>query len=101
MAIYRKGEDQFELEHRALLQGTGHKYPRTAIHALDKDVTLQKPPASSGKSHHVPARPASPDEVYRDDYGNETATVSYSPGYMLEDFPVSGADVARARAKEK
>lgn len=98
MPIYRKGDDQFELEHRALLESSDHKYPRTAIHVLRPDVTLKLNKAIA--PHHVPATEAPKDEHYKDDWGNDI-TITNSPGYMTEDFPVSGLDVARANAKAK
>lgn len=98
MVLYRKGDDQFELEHAALLQGNEYKYPRTVTHVLSKpDVTLQQNKHIA--PHHVPATPAQPEEKYKDDFGNPIA-ITHSPGYLTEDFPVSGSDIAKLRRKK-
>ena len=92
MAIYRKGDDQFELRHKAFLQDQEFDYPKTVRLLLNNsENTIQNVQGKVGVW-----TPADPDEHYKDDFGNPI-TITHGGGNIMDELPVSGSDIARLK----
>jgi len=98
MAIYRKGEDQFELKRRASFEPQGFKYPETVKAGLDNPNAKVFVPFGSDKTprlsenYHEPAHTQEPNED-----GGWDDVVTSASYYPHREYPVSGSDIAKLK----
>lgn len=96
MAIYRKGDDQFELEHRALLQGDEESSESKGNKEILRDNSIKVRKTKGGKTalrKETPART----EYTRGGKEVKMGGTSYELSGYTEG--ISGRDVADVRAE--
>ena len=97
MSIYRKGEDQFELEHRAVLQGDESSIESKKNKELLRDKSIKVHRTSNGGTElrkHIPSR-----KEYT--HGGKSIELGgYSYGYSPYWNGISGRDVADVRSEK-
>lgn len=97
MPIYRKGDDQFELRHRALLEPQGFKHPETTRSLLDNpEAFISYQPHE--KRFVVHEKDDSTESRYTDPETGEDVHEHSGPSYYPhKEYPVSGSDIAKLK----
>ena len=94
MAIYRKGDDQFELQHRALNEPKGFKYPDTVRDVIDNpDARIEM----INKASRVVPEQNKYSIKDTDPITGEDVEWHQSNSWSNKDYPVSGSDIAKVK----
>ena len=96
MPTYRKGEDQFELKHKAFIQPQEFDYPETVRSLLNNPTAKIE---NLNKEWRVTEdNDALPDLTYTDPETGEDVTEHESNSYIQgKEYPVSGSDIFKLK----